>query len=81
MSSKFGGQALIEGIMIRGALRAAVVIRKEDGTFVERTYDTMNQLGINVKIYLSDIFSLPFKPSPSATKSSYAISPVRQIAP
>ena len=40
MSSKFGGQALIEGIMIRGALRAAVVIRKEDGTFVERTYDT-----------------------------------------
>ena len=28
---------------------------------LERTYDTMNQLGINVKIYLSDIFSLPFK--------------------
>ena len=28
---------------------------------LERTYDAMNQLGINVKIYLSDIFSLPFK--------------------
>ncbi len=40
MSSKFGGQALIEGIMIRGALRAAVVVRKEDGTFVEKTYET-----------------------------------------
>jgi len=28
---------------------------------LERTYETMNKLGINVKIYLSDIFSLPFK--------------------
>ena len=28
---------------------------------LERTYKTMNTLGINAKIYLSDIFSLPFK--------------------
>jgi len=40
MSSKFGGQALIEGIMIRGASRAAVVVRKEDGTFIQRIYNT-----------------------------------------
>ncbi len=40
MSSKFGGQALIEGIMIRGASRAAVVVRKEDGTFIQKIYNT-----------------------------------------
>ena len=37
---KFGGQALIEGIMIRGPLRAAVVIRREDGSLLEKTFNT-----------------------------------------
>ena len=46
---KFGGQALIEGIMIRGPLRAAVVIRKQDGSLVEKTYDTSSWALGNVR--------------------------------
>ena len=32
-----GGQALIEGIMMRGPDKSSIVVRREDGTLVEKT--------------------------------------------
>ncbi|HEY8491074.1 MAG TPA: DUF1385 domain-containing protein [Dehalococcoidia bacterium] len=49
----YGGQAVIEGVMMRGRRAAAVAVRRPDGTIALRTED----LG---GIYTSPIFQVPF---------------------
>ncbi len=53
-----GGQALIEGIMMKGPFRSAMAVRKPDGTIDVEEWDTERMTGIKKVPFLRGIFNL-----------------------
>ncbi len=50
----YGGQAVMEGVMMRGRLSAAMAVRKPDHTVY------LYEEGLNPRLYLNPLFRLPF---------------------
>jgi uncharacterized protein YqhQ len=50
----YGGQAVMEGVMMRGRLSAAVATRKPDGTI------SLYEEALNPRLYQNPVFRLPF---------------------
>jgi uncharacterized protein YqhQ len=50
----YGGQAVMEGVMMRGRLSAAVATRKPDGTL------SLYEEALNPRLYQNPVFRLPF---------------------
>ncbi len=50
----YGGQAVMEGVMMRGKLSAAVATRKPDGTI------SLYEEALNPRLYQNPVFRLPF---------------------
>src|SRR5579883_1323680 len=50
----YGGQAVMEGVMMRGRLSAAVATRKPDGTI------SLYEEALNPRLYQNRVFRLPF---------------------
>ncbi len=55
MSQTYGGQAVIEGVMIRGARAMAIAVRRPDGTIALRA----ERLG---NVYTGTLRRIPLRP-------------------
>ena len=49
-----GGQALIEGILMRGPDKSCIVVRKEDGTLTEARIDESVRRVLALKVFLNE---------------------------
>lgn len=52
-----GGQALIEGILMRGPLKSSIAVRKSDGEIALKVFDTKNKYNSKFsKLPLLEVF-------------------------